>query len=199
MSGEYTFKIVTTSDWVHSVKPTSSWIHKYIWVMATGTQITFDEHTLISEFCSGFALQWRHNEHDGVSNHSRCDCLLDCLFCRRSKITPKLHVTNLCVGNSLVTGEFHAKKAGNAEHVSISWSNHGWLCIRMSAFGFSLWSWIWVYCGKIVLKTDALWIWHHRENSVSFTPMIIQIPHLVCTIYLESSLFDPVTAAMTLA
>ena len=28
-------------------------------------------------------LQWRHNEHDGVSNHQPHDCLLDLLFKRR--------------------------------------------------------------------------------------------------------------------
>ena len=51
-------------------------------------------------------LQWRHNEHDCVSNHRRLDCLLNCLFMRRSKKTPKLRVTCLCAGNSPVTGEF---------------------------------------------------------------------------------------------
>ena len=28
-------------------------------------------------------LQWRHNVHDGVSNHRRFDCLLNGLFRRR--------------------------------------------------------------------------------------------------------------------
>ena len=28
-------------------------------------------------------LQWRHNEHDGVSNHQPHDCLLKHLFRRR--------------------------------------------------------------------------------------------------------------------
>ena len=40
-------------------------------------------------------LQWRHNEHDGVSNHQPCDCLLNRLFGRRSKKTSKLRVTGL--------------------------------------------------------------------------------------------------------
>ena len=31
------------------------------------------------------SLQCRHNEHDGVSNHRRIDCLLKHLFMRRSK------------------------------------------------------------------------------------------------------------------
>ena len=46
------------------------------------------------------SLHWRHNDHDGVSNHQRHDCLLSRLFRCRSKKTSKLHVTDLCVGNS---------------------------------------------------------------------------------------------------
>ena len=30
-------------------------------------------------------LKWRHNEHDGVSNHRRLNCLINRLFRRRSK------------------------------------------------------------------------------------------------------------------
>ena len=60
-------------------------------------------------------MQWRHNERDGVSNLRRLDCLLNCLFSSRSKKTSKLCLTGLCVGNSQVTGEFPAQRAGNAE------------------------------------------------------------------------------------
>ena len=45
-------------------------------------------------------LQWRHNDHDSVSNHQPHGCLLNRLFRCRSKKTSKLHVTGLCVGNS---------------------------------------------------------------------------------------------------
>ena len=45
-------------------------------------------------------LRWRHNDHNGVSNHQPHDCLLSRLFRRRSKKTSKLRVTGLCVGNS---------------------------------------------------------------------------------------------------
>ena len=45
-------------------------------------------------------LQWRHNECDGVSNYQRLECLLNCLFRRRSKKTSKLSATGLCAGNS---------------------------------------------------------------------------------------------------
>ena len=42
----------------------------------------------------------------------------------RSKKTSKLRITGLCAGNSPVTGEFPAQKAGNAENVFIWWRHH---------------------------------------------------------------------------
>ena len=44
-------------------------------------------------------LQWRHIEHDGISNHRRLDCFLNRLFRRRSKKTSQLRITGLCEGN----------------------------------------------------------------------------------------------------
>ena len=73
-------------------------------------------------------LHWRHNERDCVSNHQHHDRLLNRLFKRRSKKTSKLRVTGLCEGNSPVTGEFPARRASNAENVSIWWRHHDpWL------------------------------------------------------------------------
>ena len=51
-------------------------------------------------------LHWRHNDHDGVSNHQSHGCLLNRLFRRRSKKTSKLLVTGLVTG----AGEFPAHK-----------------------------------------------------------------------------------------
>ena len=64
------------------------------------------------------------NGSDGVSNHQPDDCLLNRLFGRRTKKTLKLHVSGLCAGNSLVTGEFPSQRASNAENVSIWWRHH---------------------------------------------------------------------------
>ena len=50
------------------------------------------------KFKGGLSLQWRHNGHDGVSNHQPLDCLRNYLFRRWSKKTSKLHVTGLCGG-----------------------------------------------------------------------------------------------------
>ena len=73
----------------------------------------------------GSALEWPDNEHDGVSNHRRLDYLLNRLFMPGSKKTSKLHVTDLCAGNSPVTGEFPTQRASNAENVSIWWRHRG--------------------------------------------------------------------------
>ena len=62
-----------------------------------------------------YALRWRHNGHDGVSNHQPHHCLLKRLFGCTSKKTSKLCVTGLCAGNSPGTGEFSAQMASNAE------------------------------------------------------------------------------------
>ena len=60
------------------------------------------------------ALRWRHDERDGVSNHQPHHCLLNRLFRHRSKKTSKLRITDLCEGNSPVTGEFPAQMASKA-------------------------------------------------------------------------------------
>ena len=69
-------------------------------------------------------FRWRHNGLDGVSNHQPRDCLLNRLFRRRSKKTPKLRGTGFCAGNSPGTGEFPAQMASNAENVSIWWRHY---------------------------------------------------------------------------
>ena len=58
------------------------------------------------------------------------------LFRVRSQKTSKLRVTCLCEGNSPVTGEFPAKRASNAENVSIRWHHHGCseLCLLRGLF-----------------------------------------------------------------
>ena len=79
----------------------------------------------------------------GNPNHQPHDCLLNCLFGRRSKKTSKLRVTGLCVGNSPGTGEFPAQMASNAENVSIWWRHHD-LChctTRMGVCGFTAQGW----------------------------------------------------------
>ena len=82
-------------------------------------------------------LQWCHHGRDGVSKHQPHDCLLNCLFRRRSKQTSKLREIGLCAVNSSVTGEFPAQRASNAEIVSIWWRHHGthWILFLKCGFG----------------------------------------------------------------
>ena len=70
------------------------------------------------------ALQWRHNQREGISNHLCLDCFLNRLLWRRSEKTSKLHVTGFCEGNQLMTGGFPSQRASNAENASISWRHH---------------------------------------------------------------------------
>ena len=90
--------------------------------------VTHDFSTASTHFASDWALQWRHNERDVVSNHRRLDCLLNRLFRRRSKKTQKLLVTGLCTGNLQMTGGFPSQRASSAENVSIWWRHHGEIC-----------------------------------------------------------------------
>ena len=57
-------------------------------------------YRVISTPTVSIILYWRHNDHDGVSNHQPLGCLLNRLFRRRSKKPSKLRVTGLCVGKS---------------------------------------------------------------------------------------------------
>ena len=106
--------------------------HSYSFRCSKFTHVT-TEAVVLYTFWRGFlrwihwrmhSLQWRHNEHNGVSKHHPHHCLLNRLFGRTSKKTSKLHVTGLCAGNSSGTGEFPTQMASNAENVSIWWRHH---------------------------------------------------------------------------
>ena len=108
-----------------------------------------------------WTLQWRHNECGGVLNHQPQDCLLHRLFGRRSKKTSKLRVTGLCEGNSSVTGEFPAKRAGNAENVSIWWRHHGvGLLLTWSSLFSSRWHAVWLRCSLPWLHSACGSLWN---------------------------------------
>ena len=83
------------------------------------------QHINIQEWYPRVATQWRHNGHDGVSNHEPHGRFLNRLFKAQIKETPKLHVTGLCAWNSAVTGEFPAQRDSYAEDVTMWWRYHG--------------------------------------------------------------------------
>ena len=70
------------------------------------------------------SLHWRHNDHDGVSNHQP-----HCLFTQpfiQTQIKENIKAPRhwpLC-GEFTGTGEFPAQKASYAENVSIWWRHH---------------------------------------------------------------------------
>ena len=70
------------------------------------------------------ALQWHHNERDGVSNHLCLDCLLNRLFRYRLRKTWMLRATALSEENPPVTGGFSSQRANNAQNVSFWWRRH---------------------------------------------------------------------------
>ena len=124
------------------------------------------------------ALRWRHNGHDGVSNHQPHDCLLNRLFRRRSKKTSKFRVTGHCAGNSPGTGEIPAQMASNAENVSIWWRLHGGLA---RSHGISSVNAIWRLTRSpsvhhIYLIRATCWLlpmrWAYETPIVSYTSVL---------------------------
>ena len=82
------FRILTTWQYSH-------------WVNCTnGNKMISQTFSELEQQRKIWSLQWRHNDHDSVSNHQPHGCLLKRLFRRRSKKTSKLRVTSLCVVNS---------------------------------------------------------------------------------------------------
>ena len=102
------------------------------------------------------ALQWRHNEHDGVSNHQPHDCLLNRLFRPRSKKTSTLRVTGLCAGNSPVTGEFPAQEACNAEI-----SPFDDVIMRSEGFCVGVLPWGRLYLNQVEITSLPLMQWRY--------------------------------------
>ena len=123
------------------------------------------------------ALQWRHNERDGVSNHQTHDCLLNRLFRRRSKKTSKLRVTGLCAGNSPVTGEFPAQRASNAENVSIWWHHHGLSDVHHIVLASSK-----IYVPMTRVTSFTCWSSEHFDES-AFQDDVSRIPFHVAEVF----------------
>ena len=128
-----------------------------------------------------FPLEWRHNAHDGVSNHQPHDCLLSRLFRRRSKKISKLRVTGLCEGNSPVTGEFPAQRASNAENDSIWWRHHE---CHKGTLRFVLAKYFYDY-NMLCLQSCSNWC-VYRIISLCDGPMLIGIGMLSTARWLET-------------
>ena len=117
-----------------------------------------------SALCTNLPLQWRHNGHDGVSNHQPHHGLLNRLFRRRSKKTSKLRFTGLCVEISPWTGEFPAQVASNAENVSIWWRHHA-----VPYVDFTFYFYIVILCPAIRISIIVSARVPQRLNRVMFS------------------------------
>ena len=122
-------------------------------------------------------LRWRHNEHDGVSNHQPHHCLLNRLFGCRSKKTSKLRVTGLCAGNSPGTGEFPAQMASNAENVSFWWRHHARLMRGCYAY-------IWMSLSAIPVNNITALVqitaWHRTGDKPLAESMTVTLLTHIC-------------------
>ena len=109
-------------------------------------------------------LQWHHNEHPGVSNHRRLDCLFNCLFRLTSKKTSKPVLLAFCEGNPPVTGGFPSQRASNAETVSIWWCEdftkilihytlQSYICCAICT---TIGHWLW-FCSRFYIRYIAIW------------------------------------------
>ena len=105
------------------------------------------------------ALQWRHNENNGISNQHRLNCLFKCLFRRRSKKTSKLRITGLCEGNSPVTGKFPAQRASNEKNIFIWWRHHVFCCRWGTGSERAVWS----FALSLVVFTLDMLQYHNME------------------------------------
>ena len=74
---------------IHSVKKKSIWGLQSWSTINTTSRMCFKSLYNVIYLTTVLTLQWLHNERDGVPNHRSLDFLLNRLFRRRSKKTPK--------------------------------------------------------------------------------------------------------------
>ena len=73
-----------------------------------------------------WSLQWRHNDHDGVSNHQPHGCLFNQVYSGTDRRKHQSSASRaFACGEFTGSGEFPAQTASNAENVSIWWRHRG--------------------------------------------------------------------------
>ena len=135
------------------------------------TAYIFVEYIKVKESVYFYTLQWRHNEHDSVSNHQPDDCFLNRLFRCRWKKTSKPRVTGLCAGNSPGTGEFPVQMASNAENDVIMITGN----LRMGHT---------VFLEKGYSVIDMIFpIYHHHSPTASHRKTITAANNNNCSVF----------------
>ena len=89
--------------------------------------------------------QWCYNERDEASNHRHPDCLLNCLFMRRSKKTSKLCVTGFCEGNHRWQVDYPHKEPVTRKMFPFDDVIMRFLSGILSSSIVILWSYIYIY------------------------------------------------------
>ena len=117
-------------------------------------------------------LRWRHNGRDSVSNHQPHECLLNRLFRRSSKKTPKLRVTGLC------EGWIPAQRASNAEKYSIWWRHHAnkWVLV-FHEVGFQLPD---PYQCWEIIENENIYVQHNEGSGMYFKFSDFQNKQWIC-------------------
>ena len=110
-------------------------------------------------------LQWSHNDRDGILNHRRLDSVLTRLCRRSSKETSKLRVTGHCEENSLMTGEFPAQRASNAENIYMWWRHNA--CSNFSLYSRPKTI---IIPGIMILVHTLFWFVVVRYTGVVYAP-----------------------------
>ena len=115
-------------------------------------------------------MYYSHLGRDGVSNHQPHDYLLNRLFRRRTRKTSKLCVTGL-----VVTGEFPAQMAINAENVPIWWRHHAvkWGISEQSSHHITYIRCEWCHCG----------------TGICHAQLVLMCIHIFCALYVVNCIF----------
>ena len=112
--------------WIDARPSATTMLTNATWIIRTKRKCCHFDEIIVAAWNGQRYFHQHYNDviMSAMASHQRRVCILNRLTRRRSKKTSKLRVTGLCEGNSPATGEFPAKRASNAENVSISWRHH---------------------------------------------------------------------------
>ena len=128
-------------------------------------------------------LQWRHNMHDGVSNHQPHDCLLNRLFRRRSKKTSQVPSLAFVRGIHRWPVKSLHKGPVTRENVSIWWRHHGNIYLRTFSLEIAQ-----TYTTKLYLKIANQNCSHTSQETMSSFLLVIGSRGLVTCSFMATKL-----------
>ena len=153
--------------------PPIKWISILMYLVLVGTHFTcYHSHLLPHPDTSWYMyiLRWRHNWHDGVSNHQPHNCLLNRVVRRRSKKTSKPRVTGPCVGSHRSPVNSRHKwpvTRKNFHLMTSSWIS--WFGLYIFLYPWMIWTLFntSVVCkGTLLLISGVLWNYHISGGNI---------------------------------